>query len=80
MSIYYRDEVGKQGMKTFKILITILLAVYLFNFFSPINITVILKGKGCKNHLRTTFSKYTCSPSRDIYIEVWTEGPKSMSV
>ena len=35
LSIYYRDEVGKQGMKTFKISITILPAVYLFNFFKP---------------------------------------------
>lgn len=34
LSIYYGDEVGKQGMKTFKISITILL-VYLFNSFKP---------------------------------------------
>ena len=35
LSIYYGDEVGKQGMKTFKISITILLVVYLFNSFKP---------------------------------------------
>ena len=34
VDIYYGDEVGKQGMKTFKISITILL-VYLFNSFKP---------------------------------------------
>lgn len=65
MTIYYRDEVGKQGMKTFKILITILLAVYLFNFLSPINITVILKEKGSPEN--SFFKIHTFSGQRHLH-------------
>lgn len=57
LSIYYRDEVGKQGMKTFKISITILLAVYLFNFFKPYKHNSDFKREGIKESPENNFFK-----------------------